>query len=193
MWGIVFKADQAPEILSPSQVQPRAIACRCHCCTHPVAWCSWQAAVGRLIGLDMASQQGARLQWWPRAATGRTPRTLRSRPVPALASCAPHAQVIAAGYGSCSALSIFLASACRSVGIPARVAGGAAAAGRVTRLCRLHRCCASPANGVAVCGGASWHQLAISLTLPSVPGDAGTPCWVKSDGPRAERFNNHNW
>jgi transglutaminase-like putative cysteine protease len=50
IWGIYFKADQAPEILSPSQV-------------------------------------------------------------------------IAAGYGSCSALSIFYVDACRAVGIPARVAG----------------------------------------------------------------------
>ncbi|KIZ07847.1 transglutaminase domain protein [Monoraphidium neglectum] len=33
------------------------------------------------------------------------------------------AQVIAAGFASCSGLSIFLASACRAVGIPARVAG----------------------------------------------------------------------
>jgi hypothetical protein len=32
-------------------------------------------------------------------------------------------QVIKAGYGSCSALSIFLVNACRAVGIPARVAG----------------------------------------------------------------------
>jgi transglutaminase-like putative cysteine protease len=50
IWGLVFKSDQAPEILSPSQV-------------------------------------------------------------------------IQAGYGSCSALSIFLVDACRAVGIPARVAG----------------------------------------------------------------------
>ncbi|KAI8476013.1 MAG: hypothetical protein J3K34DRAFT_402677 [Monoraphidium minutum] len=33
------------------------------------------------------------------------------------------AQVIAAGYASCTGLSIFLASACRAVGVPARVAG----------------------------------------------------------------------
>jgi hypothetical protein len=32
-------------------------------------------------------------------------------------------QVIAKGYASCTGLSIFLASACRSVGVPARVAG----------------------------------------------------------------------
>ncbi len=38
-------------------------------------------------------------------------------------------QVIAAGYASCTGLSIFLASACRAVGIPARVAGAGNAAG----------------------------------------------------------------
>jgi transglutaminase-like putative cysteine protease len=32
-------------------------------------------------------------------------------------------QVIAAGYASCTGLSIFLVAACRAVGIPARVAG----------------------------------------------------------------------
>ena len=50
IWGLVFKSDQAPEVLSPSQV-------------------------------------------------------------------------IKAGFGSCSALSIFLVDACRAVGVPARVAG----------------------------------------------------------------------
>lgn len=34
-------------------------------------------------------------------------------------------QVIRAGHASCSGLSIFLASACRAVGVPARVAGAA--------------------------------------------------------------------
>lgn len=35
-------------------------------------------------------------------------------------------QTLAAGYASCTGLSIFLADACRAVGIPARVAGAAA-------------------------------------------------------------------
>lgn len=35
-------------------------------------------------------------------------------------------QVVEAGYASCSGLAIFLASACRAVGVPARVAGARA-------------------------------------------------------------------
>lgn len=39
------------------------------------------------------------------------------------AQCIHYTQVIAAGYASCTGLSIFLVDALRSVGIPARVAG----------------------------------------------------------------------
>jgi hypothetical protein len=69
-------------------------------------------------------------------------------------------QVIAAGYGSCSALSIMLASACRAVGVPARVAG---ARGRAPPA----RACAPPA--CARLGAAPACCLLLLLPLQPAP------------------------
>lgn len=101
------------------------------------------------------------------------------------------AQVLAAGYASCTGLSIFLVAACRAVGIPARVAGALAwvvrhtCAGRVLRWgqCGVHWL-SLRALGCWLCGDA-WCL----LLRPA----AGTPSWVEDRRDAGDRFNNHCW
>jgi transglutaminase-like putative cysteine protease len=89
------------------------------------------------------------------------------------------AQVISAGYASCTGLSLFLVSAMRSVGIPSRVTGQGA--GWVGSTHTLHfpsitalHCVATSAENRVVMGWASaaWVPLYCAVGMFSV---GGTP------------------
>ncbi len=90
-----------------------------------------------------------------------------------------YTQVIAAGYASCTGLSIFLVNACRAVGIPARVTGKTHThTHTLTAFCpwlftshtRLHVCgaCVCVCVCACVCAGTpSWRKASSSHSLPT--------------------------
>ncbi|KAL6757256.1 hypothetical protein V8C86DRAFT_2629536 [Haematococcus lacustris] len=95
------------------------------------------------------------------------------------------AQVIAAGYASCTGLSIFLVAACRAVGIPARVAGTPEWAATLPSW-------GPDVHLVGGRGSAAARKLLVGARA-GAGGQEGPPQLAALGTDVGHDFNNHNW